>query len=493
MDQLKILSNFSFGRVDAETDDKLVNCFIGTDILKYALSPQHTLLLGGKGSGKSAIFRILCEEAGRLSQFINVSFKELLRIPAFGLNSDEYLSFNEIKEINPQSIDDFKYFWQLYFCLKTSYFIINSKNLNQIIKKSNSPTIIANYNYLHQLLQSIGLLHRETQRGKNILSKIKNYILEFKTSPQNYNTKKNLNVNVILEKIDKILKETNSYAWILIDQVDLLYLDDLSKRNKAITALIQLIIEYSNRYTNINLKIFLRTDIFKELNIVNKSHLVSSSIELIWTEELILRMLLARAIYDNSIKQFCEHKLKEYIDVPKIISGDYDLLMRVFYTIFQPDTEKGKFKLHRWMIRNLTDGLGKMYPREFIHLSNQAVAIQKDLLKNHKYSDSYLISIKAVKSAFKYVSTYRCESFLYAEYPYLLEHFNKLKEFGYDTLTKEEFTNLFADLNPSGNDALLALYDTGLLQPNRNRTIYSATKYKIPDLYKYGFGLSRKR
>lgn len=493
MDHLKILSNFTFGRVDAETDDKLVNCFIGTEILKYAISTQHTLLLGGKGSGKSALFRILCEEANRLSQFISVSFKELFRIPAFGLNSDEYLSYSEIKEINPQSINDFKYFWQLYFCLKASYVILNSSYIRQLYKKSSSPSLLANYSYLYQLMRSIGLLTENQQRKTNIISRIKSYFYAIKISNQNsQNSKINLNVNNILDKIDKILKETNSYAWILVDQIDLLYLDDLPKRNRAISALIQLIIEYSNRYTNLNLKIFLRTDIFKGLNIVNKSHLVSSSVELVWTEELILKMLLARAIYDNSVKLFCEHNLKEHIDVSKIISGNYDLLIRVFYTIFQP-SNNSKIKLHQWMIKHLTDGLGKIYPREFIHLANQSVSVQKELLRAQNNCYNYLISEKAIKIAFKSVSKYRCDSYLYAEYPHLVEHFNKLKEYGYDTLSKEEFENLFAGMNPSGKDALLILYDTGLLQPLKNKTIQGSSKYKVVDLYKHGFGLSTKR
>ncbi len=51
MNSHQISSNLSFGKVDAETDDKLSDCFIGTDLLKQALQPHHTLLLVGKGSG----------------------------------------------------------------------------------------------------------------------------------------------------------------------------------------------------------------------------------------------------------------------------------------------------------------------------------------------------------------------------------------------------------------------------------------------------------
>lgn len=494
MDYLKILSNFSFGRVDAETDDKLINCFIGTDLLKYALAPQHTLLLGGKGSGKSAIFRILSQEAERLSPIINISFRELFRIPAYGLNSDEYLTYAEIKDLNPQTIDDFKYFWQLYFCLKTSYSIVNSNYLNSFINKSGSLNLKSNHQFLRDLLSDIGLLKKQEQKSKNILEKIKNILQTYKIpSTVNYSSKTNLNVNLILEKIDKILKETNSFVWILVDQIDLLYLDNLDKRNKAITALIQLMIEYSNRFTNINFKIFLRTDIYKELKIVNKSHLISNSIELVWNEDLILRMILARAIYDRDVKQFCEEKIKETVDINRVVTGNNQFLLKVFYTIFQEKASNNNTKLHQWIIKKLTDGLGKIYPREFIHLANLAIAEQRAIYKKMQPNGEYLISEKAVKSAFKLVSKYRCETYLFAEFPHLTKHFNKLSEFGFDRIKKEELFKLFEDCNPSGIDALRAFYDAGLLKTINNKSIDTAQEYIIPDLYKYGLGLTKRK
>lgn len=494
MDRLKILSNFSFGRVDAETDDKLVNCFIGTDLLKYALSPQHTLLLGGKGSGKSAIFKILSQEADRLNPFISFSFNELFRIPAYGLNSDEYLTYPEIKEINPQTIEDFKYFWQLYFSLKSSFSIVTSNYLNSVLSKSNSCDLRLYYKFLLKLLDDIGLLKKHQQKSKSVLEFIKRLLKTNKLSTD-YNTqfRRNLNVNLILDKIDKILKITNSYLWILVDQIDLLYLDDLNKRNKAITALIQLIIEYSNRFSNINFKIFLRSDIYKELNIINKSHLVSNSIELIWTEDLILRLILARAIFDRSVKQYCEEKLNESIDINKVITGNYNFLLKLFYTIFQNKTSDGYSNLHKWIIRKLTDGLGKIYPREFIHLANLAVAVQKELYKTKLQDGNYLISEKAVKAAFKSVSKYRCETFLYSEFPHLTKHLNRISAFGYDRIKKEEMFKLFEDCEPSGLDAVRAFYDAGLFKKSSTKSIDNANEYIIPDLYRYGLGLTIRK
>lgn len=492
MDNQQILTNLNFGKVDAETDDRLLNCFIGTDLLKYVLQPQHILLLGGKGSGKSAIFRLLYQESKRLAYLIPSNYKEIIRVPAYALNSDFFLSHSEVRDINPQNVDEFKYFWQLYFALKAAKEVLQSSYINSFVKKNKSRGLQESFLHLKNIISRLGLLNTNERFSDKVINNLKE-LLRFHGGSKSEQTiqKSSINATSLLSLLDRILKESDSLIWILIDQVDLMYLDNPILRKKAITALIQLLNEYSNRYSNINLKIFLRTDIYNDLQIVNKSHLISKIVELNWNESLIMRLMIARAIYDKNIRSFCENALKENLDISKIISANDELLLKVYYTIFQKETRRDGFLLHRWMMKKMLDGHGKLYPREFIHLGNQAVQIQKEMNKNKPQSGYYLISVQAVLSAFKNVSKYRCDTYLNAEFPHLLQHFKRLSENKKSVLLKEELLNLYSDLNLSGMDAISALYDTGILKPIGADNPNVAKKFKIPDLYRYGLGITK--
>jgi len=50
------LKDIDLGVIDAESDYRLSDYFVTTPYVKSALAGQRTLLLGRKGSGKSALF-----------------------------------------------------------------------------------------------------------------------------------------------------------------------------------------------------------------------------------------------------------------------------------------------------------------------------------------------------------------------------------------------------------------------------------------------------
>lgn len=514
MDSYHILSSLSFGKVDAETDDKLSDCFIGTDLLKQALQPHHTLLLGGKGSGKSAIFRLLSQDTFRLTNLLQNRFEEIYSIPAYGINSDEYLTYAEIQEINPHTIDDFKYLWQLYFGLKAATIIANCPRMRSRISKSKSDNLKEYFKTLLNVLEDVGLYNSSEYLSK-IQKKIKD-ILSFSTPATvtttadkgrilttSYSGKSALNIISLIDLVDKILKETNCLTWILIDQIDLLYLDNLERRQRAITALVQLLIEYSNRFANINLKVFMRTDIYRQLQIVNKSHLVSLTVELKWNENLLIKMLVTRAVHDRTFRLFCEEILQENLDVNRVISAPNELILRIFYTIFELNMSS-KFKnispTHTWITKHIVDGLGMLYPREMIHLGNQAVQKQKELNKKDGFKEinsgtekQFVISCRAIRIAFDEVSKYRCDTYLYAEFPHLSKHFDRIRGQDRDKFNRDELVDMFKGLNPNGIDSIRLIFETGLFKTKNHKNADACRTLTIPYLYKSGLGIVARR
>ncbi|MEX0602737.1 MAG: hypothetical protein WD295_05300, partial [Bacteroidota bacterium] len=107
MEPHKALSSLHFGRVDAETDNRLESCFVGTEMLRQALQPEHSLFIGAKGSGKSALFRLLCNNLKVWKPLLPKGYEAIYRIPATGLQSERYLSGVDLRELNPQSVNEF--------------------------------------------------------------------------------------------------------------------------------------------------------------------------------------------------------------------------------------------------------------------------------------------------------------------------------------------------------------------------------------------------
>jgi len=244
------------------------------------------------------------------------------------------------------------------------------------------------------------------------------------------------------------------------------------------------------------LKIFLRNDIYRQLHIVNKSHLVSYSSDMKWPGHLLMKLLVARAVVDPHVRAYCEEQLGEKVDVSGVILGADDYVKRIFNSIFEPtmgSTEANSTPTDQWILRRLVDGTGSSFPRELIHLGNRAVEKQREMNRMaNKHSSAKLISAKALKEAFEVISAYRCDTYLYSEFPHLSKHFDVFR--GSDTAVfhRQELYMLFEPLGIKGDDAIRAVFDTGLLLPLGNN-VDSSRKFKVPLLYRTGLGVTDRK
>ena len=509
MDPQQVLVCLNFGRVDGESDDRFNTCFIGTEMLRSMLLPQHTLLVGNKGSGKSAICRLLLEDITKVKPLLPKNFNAIHCIPSYGLQTEEDVPTVPLRELSPNSIDDFRDFWLLYLGMKGAQRLVNDEKTREFVEKAEKPGLKKSFETLERVLVTLGL--REDKRA---LSKMRGIFSGMLGSGGrgasramvggNSGFKDLTGVSIIgfLENVDNVLKETNSLAWMMLDKLDLLFVDDFPKLRASITGLVQLLVQYGNHFKHIHLKIFLRNDIFRQLHIVNKSHLVTYSSEMKWRNALLLKLLVARAVDDTHVRTYCQDTLGEKVDVTSVILGSDEYVLKVFYTIFEASMGPGKSSeagasnaapTHQWILRRLCDGTGSSFPRELIHLGNRAVEKQREMNRAEgKHLSERLVGPKALREAFGMISSYRCDTYLYSEFPHLSKHFDVFR--GSDTATfhREELYLLFAPLSPNGDEAIRALYDTGLLQP-LGHSVDASMKFKVPLLYRLGLGVRERR
>jgi hypothetical protein len=507
-DLQQIVSHMNFGRVDGETDNRFEQCFIGTEMLRQVLLPQHALVVGNKGSGKSAMCRLLVEDLKKVKPLLPKQFDEIFCIPAYGLQSEEYLPNIELRELIPNTVDEFRYYWLLYLGLKVSSTLLRDERMQSLILKSKNERIKTAHATLKHLLVDVGLneqkgvvaklLHKyhKMKQSKLYKSSIKGYDRHIAAD---FKQKTGVSIIAMLEAIDAILQETNCLAWIMLDKLDLLFVDDIQKLRASITGLVQLLVQYGNQFKNIHFKIFLRNDIYRQLHIVNKSHLISYTIEMKWRGPLLLKLLVARAVVDPHVQAQCEEMLGEQVDVTNVILGTEDYVQRIFYTIFeksgdhQGENDLSAASTHQWILKRLVDGMGNSFPRELIHLGNRAVEKQREYNRlEGKHKATRLLSMRALKEAFQSISQYRCDTYLYSEFPHLAKHFDVFRGSESALFHREELYMLFEPLSPKSDEAIRAMFDVGLLQPLGNN-VDSSRKFKVPLLYRAGLGITERR
>jgi hypothetical protein len=207
-------------------------------------------------------------------------------------------------------------------------------------------------------------------------------------------------------------------------------------------------------------------------------------------------LLVSRAVVDNHVRAYCEEAIGEKFDVTSVILGSDEFVEKVFYTVFEPTMNPSgapSSPTHQWILKRLVDGMDNSFPRELIHLANRAVEKQRDYNRAAgKHTSTRLISMKALREAFDSISAYRCDTYLYSEFPHLQKHFDVFRGSENPVFHREELYMLFEPLSPKGDEAIRAVYDAGLLTPLGNN-VDSSRKFKVPLLYRSGLGITEHR
>jgi len=163
-----------------------------------------------------------------------------------------------------------------------------------------------------------------------------------------------------------------------------------------------------------------------------------------------------------------------------------DNLEDAFYSIFPHQVYKGKREASviNWIIDRITDGRNGIYPREFITLCNNAKSHQ---ISRHDPVEDCLIAGNSVKEAFIKTSVIKCETYL-SEFHGLRNRFARFQVKTATEYSRNELIELMNDLEPSGEEMIRQLYETGILTP-KGMPSASAKVFEIPKLYRSGLGI----
>lgn len=474
-DKVELLNALEFGSVDSESEKDLDSKFIKTKDFNNFIKPQKALILGAKGSGKSALFQMFAKYENSARKLAGLEKRDVLIVTGTGFNDIKELQTDDFRKLLRQEDANFDHIWELYIAIKIAIKLgkegyYTGENLVEFYRQAG---LLDDFRILSILKQLWGVVMGTPMQGLDI---------DIKGVKIKIGGKYSIDTQDILTEIENTLENENLDCWILFDKIDELFSDDYQKRKLCIESLFRTYLNFVNRFPKIKFKIFLRNDIWSTLEFVNKSHVSDKCVELSWNENNLLEMLLKRVLNVDDISEYVINETgleREELILPINLE-------EVFYTIFAKQVYKGKREASviAWSLARITDGLGGKYPREFINLANYAQEEQKQM---GNFESDCLITGSAIKKAFNKVSITKCDTYL-SEFPALRAHFERFR--GKDTAkyTREQLGRLMADLEPTGDEMIGALYETGMLEAQHGKGV-ADNAFEIPKLFRIGLGL----
>jgi hypothetical protein len=322
-DKLRLLQ---FGNADGHRDKLAESTFIETSSVKQFYLNHHSIIVGAIGVGKSTLFTLLKNHSEKLE-----SYKGDLIVPL-----EEALSFNElsefVKEHYPEKDENTLYqlLWKFNVLLKISIELSKQdgfpnneyeKAVNNFLDDSNSSDTYSNILNKFKRIVSNANIKFEAKIGDNPIT------VEAGLSDKAPKPEKKINLEEVQRAISESIKLRNfNSATVIIDKIDRFMAGaEYEVQRKYINALLEVDDDLSS-IQNINLKIFIRADLFDRLDFAalgyDKVH--DNVIRLKWSHDETLRFLSTRIIVGLTQAKIC--RPEEIFQATDL--SEFDLTMR---------------------------------------------------------------------------------------------------------------------------------------------------------------------
>ncbi|MCP2730548.1 P-loop ATPase, Sll1717 family [Limnofasciculus baicalensis] len=446
----QILSELEFSAGTAEYQNNLIETFVETELVNRAIEPRIPLVIGRKGTGKTAIFRRIMENYQKPS-IVVLSPGPLRGNRPWIISPD---GFKAIEETLTTTGVSWREFWTIQTCL--------SCHLSWQEQRPQPNSIIAE------------ILTEEPDTELGVVECIEGLLKIDRIG---------LLARDWLSRLDKIAQPD---TILLLDGLDTGFgstQSDRERRTRAIEGLLSLITDFGDNLQKLKFKLLLREDIWRKLRFENKSHFFGRSVTLTWVDKAeLFKVVIKQALRSSSFRQ-----LIGSTDWGSLFpSDDYwteSQLFEVWNMLVGERMQGGKSAFTRnWVWNRLVDGNGNRSPRALLQLFVAATAWEKREHQRNYYGKT-LIRAKALSASLEEVSKQALDALVKEEFPELQGLIDQLKELGYSPFKATELLNLDEALSLAREVGLLAVYEG---------TEDEVQRYKVPDIYRLGIGMTRK-
>jgi NACHT domain len=343
------LADLKFGAEEAEKDDLLTKSFVRRRHLELILQQGKSLVVGDRGSGKSAIFRLLGSDDS------DVATEPSVRIYPIASAGD----------LLHRVVD--KEAWLDADALRAAWLVTIASVVASAVPPSAPKELLRTANDLRAALglptQPVSLVQRMLRLAARPLG---GTTLKFAVGPVNLEAKlpnrrtggltKSIDVEAFLDSVDALLGEKGTRVIVMFDRIDETFKYDRPKQE----ALVQALLQAESRLSmceRMGLLIFLRTDLFELYDLQEKNKLVSRTLTLEWSEEEWLKVFIRRVFANDPLERFA--KILRVADD----GMDIQAALRVLF----PSEIEGHL-VDRWLIDSLRNGNGDVSPRAAVLL-----------------------------------------------------------------------------------------------------------------------------
>jgi hypothetical protein len=487
------LQQLNLGQSVAEFEDDLSRYFVETEPFRALIHGRSDIVAGDKGTGKSALFRILRE---RYTQVPELSRVEV--IAAFNPSGDPV--FRQLAEGAALSEPQYRTVWKTYILSFAGNWLL------KLYDGQWTPSMIK----LDYLLRRLDLREAD-ESPESVFSRIVGIIRRL-LKPKRAGIATSFNEaglpvitpqlefgdeNIAQEGESEIIRHSQSLGllnaalqeadislWLILDRLDEAFAGYIAVEIPALRALLRTYLDLLE-FDHLRLKMFVRKDLFRRITqggFVNLTHINDRKVEIVWDDEDLLNLLMQRVRSNVDFMETADLNGKSNIEI--------------FRTMFPEQVEEGKNRptTFNWMLSRIRDGQYVKPPRNLIDLVKKAQ--EEQLRREDRDAHDFvlgkpLFESEAIKAAQSRLSNERVVDTLLAESGQLRSFIERFRG-GKAEHTFESIRETLALTIPydSHDDAtrgfIREFIDMGFLE-----RIRKSDTYKIPMLYRDGLDITR--
>jgi hypothetical protein len=483
---LELMAGIAPGKGTAETESNddavFLKNFLPIPNYRQVLEKDTLLILGGKGAGKTELFRLLAIPSGRKILIENLKIRALhdldktIWIAGFGRTQQQEKTFPTPESIEAQMQNASNLDWRAFWIGLILGRILSADKAG--LKSSWVDEIPLEIREL--LINKLPLLSAWFPLVRQEIEKI----------------------NYALDVLDEQLIEADEWLFITYDELDRLVYS-YNQLAVPIRELLAFWLDRWRRLERIRPKIFLRTDLFREdfLSFADASKLKAYQTNLEWKDAWLYQLLFKRLA--NSGQEMADYLgtlpnfLKE-TNTPlgiTITSSEYShqfMIEKIIGRFMGENPRKGY--TYSWIPNHLKDAGGRIDPRSLLKLFSLAANRRLGDFNPQNLSGDTLLNPSDLQGAIVEASEHRIEE-LVDEYPWLAPLKNSLnglkvpveEEIFLDKLKNTIWSEEPGKQPPTSKpeEIMGYLLQLGIIDRRSDKRV------NMPIIYMYGFGVKR--
>ena len=478
---LEALNHMKVGRSVAEMDDDLDQYFIETETFRALIEGEKDIIAGDKGTGKSAIYRMLQQNYRNYDALNSVHV-----VSAFNPTGNPI--FQRLAKETEYSEAAYQTLWKAFFLSLVGNWIVGVYGAEYNDELSELDALLSNLGLKSRKAEVATVFSNLLGVFKNLSNPKKAYV-DFSVTETGMPTVSpgvefggdEAEIEVIysddfLMVLERALEACDTTVWLAMDRLDEAFVGSPEIEKTALRALLRSYLDMGN-LKRLKLKLFLRRDLFRRVTsggFVNLSHVNAMRVDIEWNDQDLVSMLARRLLFNK------EFSAAIGVEIEKPES--------LFPILFPEQIDVGERKPSslNWIMSRIKDGKGVRPPRNLIDLAikareNQLRREQRAPRGNIEMAGP-LLEGDAVRDAHKQLSSIRVDDTLLAEAGTLAEIIELFK----DGQSEHNLATLGEVLNGTedSRSIIRALVEMGFLEE-------VADNFKIPMLYRYGLNITQ--